>query len=74
MKKFIIGLSKVFPWVYLVLGVLSILMNPPRTETHDENAVLGIAMLAGVVLSAFFFYGLSYVIEAACKYLESNNK
>lgn len=74
MKKFIVGLSKVFPWVYMVIGILSILTNPPRTETHDENAVLALVMLVGVILSAFFFYGLSYVIEAACKYLESNNK
>lgn len=74
MKKFIIGLSKVFPWIYMAVGIIGILANPPRTEYHDENAPLAIALLVGVILSALLMYGLSYVIEAACLYLEKNKE
>lgn len=72
MKKFVIGLSKVFPWVYMLVGGIFVLTNPPRTEYHDENAPLAIALLVGIVLSALLMYGISYVIEAACLYLEKN--
>ena len=72
MKKFIIGLSKVFPWVYMVAGVIGVITYPPRTEYNDENAPLAIVLLVGVVFSALLMYGISYVIEAACLYLEKN--
>lgn len=74
MKKFIIGLSKVFPWVYTIVGVFTILADPPRTSLHDENTPLAIALLIGVVLSGLLLYGFSYVVEAACLYLEKNKQ
>jgi len=76
MKSFVIYLFKVFPWIYLVAGVVTIIANPPLNEYHDENAILAIGMIVGVVVSSFLLYGLSYVIEASCHYLDvnSNNK
>lgn len=74
MKKFIIGLSKVFPWIYTIAGVVFVIDNPPRTSLYDENTPLAIALLIGVVLSGFLLYGLSYVVEAACLYLEKNKQ
>ena len=73
MKKFIIGLSKVFPWIYMVVGVISIIANPPR-KAYDEDVPLAIALLVGVVVSALLMYGFSYVIEAACLYLDKNKE
>ena len=74
MKTFIIYLFKIFPWIYLVVGVISIISNPPRNEYHDENAILAIGMIIGVIISTFLLYGLSYVIEASCQYLDSCKK
>ena len=58
----------------MVAGVIGIIANPPRTELHDENAPLAIMLLVGVILSALLMYGISYVIEAACLYLEKNKE
>lgn len=71
MKKFIIELSRLTPLLYGVAGTLFVIFNPPMKD-YDEDILLCFIYLTGVILSAFLLYGLSYVIEAACLYLEKN--
>ena len=72
MKNFIVVFSKALPWIYLVLGIVYVFTNTPKNEFGDENGVLAIMMLVGVVLSTLFLVGISYVIEASVKYLQKN--
>ena len=72
MKKFIIQFFKVFPWVLLIVGVVSIIVNPPRNELYDEDIVVAGLMLLSILVSFCVLIGLSYVVEAACLYLEKN--
>ena len=74
MKNFIIKLSKVFPWIYIVLGIVLVIANPPRTKLDDENAPLVIGLIVAIILSGLLFYGFSYIIEAACLYLDEKKK
>lgn len=72
MKKVIVGITKVIPWINLIAGVVIVIANPPRTYLGDENAPLAIAMLIGVVLLSACLLAFSYVVEASCLYLENN--
>lgn len=73
MKGFIVSFTKVIPWVYLVLGFIYVFSNPPRTSLGDENAVLAILLLIGVLITTFILVGFSYVVEAACRYLKKTD-
>lgn len=76
MKKFIVGFTKVFPWVYLIGGIIMIAKNPPRRGPEfygyrEEDPVMALVLLAGVILTTLLFVGFSYIVEASCKYLDS---
>lgn len=74
MKKFIISLFKIVPWLYLIVGIVVVFANPPRTSLGDEDAVLFFAILLGIILSSFMMYGFSYIVDAACLYLDKHNE
>lgn len=76
MKKFIVGFTKVFPWIYLIGGIIMIVSNPPRRGPEfygirDEDPVMIIVLFAGVILTTLLLVGFSYIVEASCKYLDS---
>lgn len=73
MKRFIVIFSKVLPWLNLVVGFVYILLNPPMNDWGGGyNRVLALFMLVGVLLASVILIAFSYVVEAACKYLERN--
>ena len=74
MKKVIVGITKVIPWINLIAGCVVVIANPPRSSWGDENAPLAIAMLIGVVLMSACLLAFSYVVEASCLYLEKNSE
>lgn len=76
MKKFIIGFTKVFPWIYLIGGIIMIVANPPRKGPEfyghrDEDPVMALVLITGVLLTTLLLVGFSYIVEASCKYLDS---
>jgi len=75
MKKFIVVFTKVIPWVFIIAGIIMILANPPRrAHGYDEDPVAAILMLLGVIVSSLLFFAFSYVVEAACLFLEKSKK
>lgn len=71
MKNFIVGFSKVIPWINLICGIIYVFTNTPKNKYGDENAVIAILMLIGVVLSSILLLAFSYVVEASVKYLKN---
>lgn len=72
MKKVVVGITKVIPWINLITGIVIVIANPPRKSWGDENAPLAIAMLIGVVVMSAILQAFSYVVEASCLYLKKN--
>lgn len=76
MKKFIVGFTKVFPLIYLIGGIIMIVSNPPKRGPEfygirDDDPVMALALIAGVILTTFLLVGFSYIVEASCKYLDN---
>lgn len=74
MKNLIISFTKVFPWIYLLLGFICVFANPPKNEFGDENAILCIALLLAILGTTLLLVAFSYVVEASCMYIEKNKK
>lgn len=74
MKKIVVGITKVIPWINLIVGFVVVIANPPRKSWGDEDAPLAIAMLIGVVFISACLLAFSYVVEASCMYLEKNSE
>lgn len=69
--KTVVSITKALPWVVFIAGVILLLASPPRTHSGDEDVIAAAFMLFGLIISSFFMLAFSYVVEAACMYLES---
>ena len=81
MKKFVIGAINTVAFLMLVLGVIMFFVCIVKGDeagrgvyTRDAAAqtmwYIGTIPSIMFVFNSFLIYGFSYVVEAACKYLE----
>ena len=80
MRNNISGIIRVIAVAMIVISVIAFIVCMKAASdagsgyyTRDKSAEflwnLGAIQCVGVFISSFFVYGFSYIVEAACKYL-----